>query len=524
MAFREVPVVEVKEVLRLWLSGHGTRAAARLSRVDRKTVRRYVAAAEAAGCVRDGGLGQLTDGLIGQVVGGARPVRASGHGQGWELCQREHAFLEAKVKAGLQLTKISDLLTRRTGILVPYPTLRRFAVAEFDFGGPRVTVRVADAAPGQEAQMDFGRLGLLDDPVTARRRVCHGLIVTAVFSRHVFVWPTFRQTLAALIEGLDAAWEFFGGVFAVLIPDNVKAIVDAADPTNPRLNQAFVDYAQARGFVVDAARVRRPCDKPRVERSVQYVRGSFFAGETFTDLSQTRERAVVWANTTAGMRIHGTTARRPVEVFRTEEQPLLLPAPTARFDVPLYRRAKVHRDCHIEVARSLYSVPHALVGEHVEVRADSALVKVFWRGEVIKTHPRLEPGRRSTDPADYPAERSVYAMRDIESLRRLAHSHGTHVGAYADALLAGPLPWTKMRQVYRLLGLVRRYGSACVDQACSRTLEIDVVDVPRVARIVEKATEKTRPGVNDRPSNVVPLRFARAADDFTTPKGAPDAR
>src|SRR5204862_222971 len=81
---------------------------------------------------------------------------------------------------------------------------------------------------------------------------------TAVYSRHCFVWLTFRQTTGDVIEGFEAAWRFFGGVFAVVIPDNMKPIVERADALEPRLNQAFVEYAQARGFVVDPARVRAP--------------------------------------------------------------------------------------------------------------------------------------------------------------------------------------------------------------------------------------------------------------------------
>jgi hypothetical protein len=71
-----------------------------------------------------------------------------------------------------------------------------------------------------ECQVDFGYLGLLGDPVTGQRRKVHALIFTACYSRHMFVWLTFSHTLAALIAGGEAAWEFFGGVFHVLIPDN----------------------------------------------------------------------------------------------------------------------------------------------------------------------------------------------------------------------------------------------------------------------------------------------------------------
>lgn len=89
-----------------------------------------------------------------------------------------------------------------------------------------------------------------------------GLIFTAVYSLHMFVRPTYRQTLGEVIAGFEAVWAFFGGVFAVVIPDNMKAIVDKADATDPKLNDAFCQYAQARGFAVDATRIRSPRDKP----------------------------------------------------------------------------------------------------------------------------------------------------------------------------------------------------------------------------------------------------------------------
>ena len=124
-----------------------------------------------------------------------------------------------------------------------------------------------------------------------------------------------------MIAGFEAAWAFFGGVFKVVIPDNMATVVDKADPINPRLNQAFVEYAQARGFVVDPARVRKPTDKPRVESAVSYVRASFFAGESFIDIADGQTRAVQWCRGRAGQRTHGTTARRPAEVFAEEELP-----------------------------------------------------------------------------------------------------------------------------------------------------------------------------------------------------------
>jgi transposase len=512
VAFREVRVNEIREVLRCWVAGDGLRTAAERAGVDRKTARRYVEAALAAGLVRDGGEVQVCDELVGQVVAAVRPARQSGHGRSWGLLLGHEQRIREWIDDELQLTNIHGKLAR-FGVEVPYRTLHRFAAERCGFGRRQPTVRVADGEPGVECQLDFARMGLIADPESGRRRVVHALIFTAVYSRHMFVWLTFRQTLDAVIAGCEAAWEFFGGIFKVLIPDNMSPVIADADPVNPRFTVGWLDYAQARGFGTDPARVRSPKDKPRVERVVQYVRGNFFAGEQFTDLPDAQRRAQDWCATTAGLRLHGTTCQRPGEQFAAEEQHLLLPAPTGRYDVPIFATPKVARDLHIEVARGLYSVPAELVGQRVEVRADSRLVKVFSRGQLVKTHPRVKAGSRSTDPKDYPVGRAEYALRDVATLTAKAKTVGPAVGVYAPRLLDTPLPWTRMRAVYRLLGLARTYGPIPVEQACARALEFDVVDVSRIARMLEQAVEGEQ---LELAVKVVggPARFARDPAEF----------
>jgi transposase len=512
MVFREVAVTEIREVLRAWLAGAGLRKAAERAGVDRKTARRYVEAAVEAGLARDGGPGQLTDELAGQVAERVRPARPGGHGLAWERLEACQEQIERQVKQGLTVVKIGILLERR-GVVVPYRTLHRFCVERCGFGRTAATVRVADGEPGAECQIDFGYLGMLADPVTGRRRKVHALIFTACYSRHMFVWLSFSQTLAAFIAGCEAAWVFFGGVFKVVVPDNASAIVADADPVNPRFTAGWLDYSQARGFATDACRIRSPKDKPRVERNVQYVRGNFWAGEDFADLADAHARAGAWCRDTAGMRIHGTIQARPAEVFAACEAHLLLPVPGAAYDVPAFTRVKVHRDFHVEVARSLYSAPQQYLGQYLDARADSCLVKLYHRGQLVKAHPRQQPGRRVTDPADLPEHKAGYAMRDIGHLAKTARGHGEHTGVYAARLLDTDLPWTKMRQVYRLLGLVRRYGPGPVDTACGRALELDVVDVTKITRMLENATENT-PVLPARPAAAGAARFARDPAEF----------
>ena len=239
--------------------------------------------------------------------------------------------------------------------------------------------------------------------------------------------------------------------------------------------------------------------KPRVERMVQFVRGSFFAGESFIDLADGQRRVETWCMSTAGTRIHGTIQCRPIELF----------------NLPVYAMCKVHRDHHIEIAKALYSVPGDLIGTTVGVRADAKLVKIFARGQLVKIHPRQPPGRRSTDPADLPAAKTAYALRDIEHLKALAARHGDAVGAYATALLDHPLPWTKMRQVYALLSLAKRWGDRRVDNACRRALDAEAINVGLISRMLERATEDRDEPVAIQ-GQLLPARFARNPTEFAS--------
>jgi transposase len=183
------------------------------------------------------------------VVEAVRPHRADGHGESWRLLAANHDQIAAWVEADLTAVKIHELLGRR-GVIVPCRTVQRYVLEVCGRSrGRGPTVRVADREPGDELQVDFGRMGLVPDPATGRRRVVWALIFTACYSRHCYVWLTHRQTTEAVIAGFEAAWTFFGGMFRTVIPDNMAVIVDDADALEPRLNQAFIEYAQARGFL-----------------------------------------------------------------------------------------------------------------------------------------------------------------------------------------------------------------------------------------------------------------------------------
>jgi transposase len=514
MAYRELGMVEIREIVRRWLIGEGVRAIARGTGMDRKTIAEYVRAAVAVGVQRGGP--PPRDDQVAAIAAARRPGRPTNTttpSPELETLRPHGAMIRQWLGEELRLTKIHRRL-RAQGVMVSYSSLYRFARAVCDFGAPAVTVRVADPPPGEVAEVDFGVLGLWYDPTAGRSRRVYGLLLTLCFSRYAFLGITLRQDLTAMLDGLEAAWLFFGGVVRRVVVDNLTPVVIHADRYTPGLNRVFLEYAQYRGFLVDPAVVAHPTGKPKVERGIPYARQDFFRGERFRDVAEMQTRALAWCRDLAGTRVHGTTRQVPRLVFETIEQPTLLPLAPEPFDRPTWAWATVHPDHHVQFRRALYSVPTRFVGQRIEVRADSRLVRIYHRNEVIKVHAPQPPGGRATDYTDYPAERAPYAMRAPEACIRQAEQGGPAVGQFVRVLLSGVFPWARLRQAQKLLRLAERYGATRVNAACARALGFELLDVGRVERILHTALEREADPAERGHVVPLPARFARAPESF----------
>lgn len=222
-----------------------------------------------------------------------------------------------------------------------------------------------------------------------------------------------------------------------------------------------------------------------------------------------------WLLTVAGLRNHGTTHKQPLKVFNEEEKPLLLPFEGEFYDVPEFMEVKVHRDQHIVARKAYYSLPIQYVGRKVQVRIDRSQVRIYFHRQLIKTHPRQEEGKFSTDLMDYPKEKRGYAGRDTEGLQKQADEAGRHIGEFVRRLLQRPERWRAMRMIYHVLRLLNTYSPNAVDKACFWLLSINLIEPYRLDKILSQGLEnmeiKPAPArVNEGP---VP-RFARPASDF----------
>jgi hypothetical protein len=170
----------------------------------------------------------------------------------------------------------------------------------------------------------------------------------------------------------------------------------------------------------------------------------------------------------------------------------LLLAPTERYDTPKWVKLKVGRDHAVVVEKALYSVPYTLGECTLHVRVDRRLVKFYLKRELVKVHPRQPAGAVLIDASDVPKGLVPLVKRDASTLCAKAASYGLSAGRYAERLADGPLPWTRIRHVYRLLGLIDTFGGEAVEEACNRALELDVIDVTRIQRMLEKGLSARR--------------------------------
>lgn len=233
--------------------------------------------------------------------------------------------------------------------------------------------------------------------------------------------------------------------------------------------------------------------KPIIENGVGYVKSNFFAGENFISKEDCQERAVNWCSNIAALRIHGTTRKRPVDLFSDIEKAALSPYEAKRYDTPYEANPKVHIDHHISFRKSLYSLPTKYIGKKVYVKGDSALVKIYYKDELIKIHTRMPEGQRATDYDDYPDELTPYTIRDANYQINEGKKKHESIGGYIQLLLSGEYPWHKIRSAQKLLRIADKYGHERTADACKKALEYGITDVKRIERMLKNEVEKMAP-------------------------------
>jgi len=477
--YRRLIVLEITEVVRLLRAGESDRKIVDLLGLNRRTVAKYRSWAQEQS-VLEGAvlparkLQELLDRTLPKVVPPQQDSTVAAY-------REEISALRTR---GVEVAAIRTRLEERHQRPISYSAIWRL-VRQLEPKQPNAVVRV-EAKPGSEAQVDFGFAGWVLDPADGRARKAWVFVLVLSWSRHLYAEVVFDQRLETWLRCHRHAFEFLGGVPERIVLDNLKSAIVHACVHEPVAQRSYRECAEHYGFLIDPNPPLSPWLKGKVEQGgVHYVKRNFLAGRDPEPQDALNRKLRDWSEQVAGVRIHGTTRQAPLERFRTVEREALQPLPRDPYDLAVWAKLQVHRDCHLTFEQSDYSAPFALVGQELWVRGGSRTVELYTAAhELVATHDRATtPGTRRTVATHWPAEKVPGLILTREDCRVHAARMGPATGAIVERLLAHR-PEDRLKVAGRLLRLATTYGPARLEQACARAEAFGEGEYVAVKRIL----------------------------------------
>lgn len=399
------------------------------------------------------------------------------------LCAPFRAIILAKLEQGLCGQRIWQDLVREHGFTAQCHSVRRF-IQRLGQATP-LPFRRLECGPGEEAQVDFGTGAWVVEPDGTRRRTYVFRIVLS-HSRKAYSEVVYRQTTENFVRCLENAFWHFGGVPQRIVLDNLRAAVKHVDWFEPELNPKVQSFAEHYGTVFLPTRPYMPRHKGKVERGIDYVKENALKGRVFASLNEQNQHLLDWELTVADTRLHGTTRKQVGPHFIAVEKSALLRLPVARFPFFEEGQRTVHRDGHIEVARSYYSVPPEYLGWQVWVRWDARLVRIFnQRWQQIDIHVKQEPGRFSTKSEHIAAEKISGVERGTAWILGKLRCIGTHSTAWAEGVIRAR-GIESVRVLQGLLALTKKHPVAVIEQACATATTYSAYQLRTVRVLIDR--------------------------------------
>jgi len=349
-----------------------------------------------------------------------------------------------------------------------------------------------ETRPGEVAQVDFGYVGKCYDPARGVLRKAWVFVMTLGHSRAMFCGIVFDQKIQTWLDLHVQAFGFFGGVPKVIVPDNLKAAVIRAAfgiDDEPVLNRSYRELARHYGFQIDPTPPRSPEKKGKVERDVRYVKGSFFATWESVDIHEDRRQLHRWVVEIASKRRHGTTGRVPAEVFEEEEKHALIPLPRQRWEAVVWKKARLHRDSHIQIDGAFYSAPWRLIKEELWVRCTPHSIAIHHKEELLWKHTRLPRGQRSTVETHLPDRRRELRHRSREHWMTRARLIGLEIEQLVDAIFDSDDILLQLRKVQAVVTHLESFPVKRARRAAKRALHFGSLEYRSIKSILSKGLD-----------------------------------
>ncbi len=383
-----------------------------------------------------------------------------------------------------------------------------------------VTMRLEHRG-GEKMFVDYaGQTIGVTDPETGEVTELQVFVATLGASNFTYCEAHASQDLRCWTMAHMRAFEYFGGVAEVTVPDNLKAGVSKPCFYEPDINPTYQELAEHYGTVVLPARVRKPRDKAKVENAVLQVerwvmaplrKQTFFSG---AELRRAIAERLEWLNDRPLSKLNGT--RR--SLFHELDKPALKPLPSRRYTHSEWKNAAVNIDYHIEFDRHYYSVPYSLARKRVDIRATSTTIECFYRGKRVASHRRWwgKRGRFTTKPEHMPSAHRRHLQWSPSRLIRWAGTIGPHTERMVEAVLqARPHPEQGYRSCLGIIRLAKKYERSRLEAACKRALAIKSYSYRSVESILKNGLDRNSNGTTT-PSEPLPLQHnnIRGADYY----------
>lgn len=348
---------------------------------------------------------------------------------------------------------------------------------------------------GEKVFVDFaGKKPSVTDARTGEVRAVELFVGALGASSYVFSEAVERQDLTNWIGVNVRMVEAFGGSPQVFVPDNLKSAVTGPCRYEAEVNRTYREMARHYGAVVIPARAYKPRDKAKVEQSVLLAERWILAAlrnRTFFSLAELNEAIREKTAELNGrvMKRMGVSRR---ELFEKYDRPALKPLPSVGYEMAVWKDCSVNIDYHVELDHNLYSVPHALIGQRVEVRATARCVEVFLRSTRVASHARLSGrGRASTLKEHMPAAHRAHAEWSPSRLIAWAEKAGPATGhVAAEILRSRPHPEQGYRACLGLMRLGRTHGQERLEAACRRAKRLHAESYATVKNILSSGLDR----------------------------------
>ncbi len=428
--------------------------------------------------------------------------------------QGQRGWIEERLLAGWQPISIYEELPIGVGRSSFYRYLHRHKLTGLGEEARRKVIAEIIHAPGEAFLIDWGKLRTVTDPETGRKRTLWAFVGIMGHSRYMIVRLVWTQDVSTTLKVLEDMIRELDGVPRKIVSDNPKCFALEASRYEPLLNPVYERFAAHYGTQIECLPPRTPELKGKVERMMPFVRRLYQAhGDKWEGISESQEyinRKVAIANE----RIHGTTRKKPVDVF-SEETAVLKSLPALSYEIEEFHEGKVRKDGHVRFRNKYYSVRESYCGRKMIVIGNSRQVSIYHKGNLIEVHTRItDPyiSRSTKECHKTPWERS---MKEGSHYRKAAARLGPYVEEVVLKLLAQGNGFIDTRKIWGILSLDKKYTGGQINEACRKALSVEAYSYRSILMLLELETgarKDTDKGALSR--NTTTYKFTRSIEEY----------